>query len=243
VVSLSFLGRGCGVRATGDHDIGECMAASRRSFALAGRPPGIWIAALCACAVAGCAAFQRFEPTRAEVQFSDDGVPEGNYRLYSARGRLQAIGQFEQGQRTGVWTFWDSGGIKILELTYVRGVKEGSCQMWFGSFAYPWAAGTMKLEANFSSDQEDGTKWTWSPDGGLRCETKLTNGAVVDAQCWKQSGEALTKEEALDAARDELKADIKYLRTVDEVVNDSVRERFTAREPTSKPLPPEKLRQ
>ena len=96
------------------------------------------------------------ERMRADVSMSADCVPVGTYRFYNSRGGLQTSGQYESGQRTGVWTFWDSRGVKVVELTYVRGAKEGACHMWYGSFAYPSAAESKKLDAHFSLDRQDG---------------------------------------------------------------------------------------
>lgn len=202
----------------------------------------VGLAALGVYACAGCALLAP-EKMRAEVALSADCVPTGSYKLYSSRGDLQATGSFEGGQRNGVWTFWDSRGVRIVELTYVRGTEEGPCLMWYGSFAYLEAAGSKKLEGQFSRGKEDGMKSTWWPGGSLRCETQLNRGEVVTARCWSESGDVLTDPDALDAARSALEPDIEYLHTLERSVEDSVWDRCRDQGHAPGPLPREMLRQ
>jgi len=184
------------------------------------------------CAMNGCAASAP-EKLHAQVTLSADCEPVGDYRLYSSRGAQQASGQYENGQRYGQWSFWDSHGTKIVELMYVRGLKQGAYQMWYGSFAFPSSAGRKKEEGNFELDLLDGTKRSWFQGGEGRCDTKLRSGTIVGAQCWTEDGQALPGEDALIAAHSELEADMKYLRTLDEVVQDSVSDLCRERRDTS----------
>jgi len=177
--------------------------------------------------LAGCAALLPMRAPssemRAEVAFSSQGTPEGRYTLYDSVGRVQARGEFQDGLRHGVWSFWDTGGTKLIEITYRNGVKEGPCRMWYGSFAFPHSAGTRKLEVDFSGDRQKGMKRTWWPGGNRKCETALDAGSVLSARCWRESGAELTRAKALEVARDQLEADRRYLRTLDEVVEDSLK--------------------
>ena len=158
----------------------------------------------------------------AEVAFSADGVPQGSYKLYDASGRLYATGEFVNGRREGLWTFWDPGGTKVVAITYHAGIKEGPCRMWFGSLAFPKLAGRLKLEVTFSKNRQEGLKRTWWASGELKCETELRRGAVRSAQCWDARGKPRPAAEAAKTARSDLADDTAYLQTLDEVVRASM---------------------
>ncbi len=163
-----------------------------------------------------------------EIAFSADGKPQGPYRLRDGTGRLYAAGEFAGGRREGLWTFWDGAGIKIVELTYRRGIKEGPCRMWFGSVAFQKVAGRLKLDVTFAKGRQDGLKRTWWPSGGQKCETELRRGAVRSARCWNADGGALSPAEATQVARADLAADYQYLRAMEEVVRVSLRQAAAA---------------
>lgn len=177
----------------------------------------------CAWLIHGCAALAPRDEFRAEVSYSQQGVPHGSYRLYNSLGALQGSGQFDNGRRVGLWVFWDSGGTKAIELSYVDSTKEGPCQMWFGSFAMPSSAGQKKLEVHFANGLQDGKKRTWWANGRPKCDTELKAGAVTAARCWTPEGEPVPFADASRAARSELEADAKYLTAVDEIVEESLR--------------------
>lgn len=201
-----------------------------RSRVLAGRPRGsssfavrIAVSIASAMLIDGCASLVSRDEMRAEVAYSQSGAPEGSYRLYNSLGGLQVSGQFEEGRRVGVWTFWDSRGTKIIELSYVDSTKEGPCQMWFGSFASSSSAGQKKLEVRFSSGLQHGQKRTWWANGRPKCEVQIDAGAVTAARCWSEDGAEVAQEAAMQAAHSELEADAKYLAALDGVVAGSLR--------------------
>lgn len=179
---------------------------------------------------------------RADVFLSLDCVATGSYRLYNSREALQASGQFKDGRRDGVWTFWDSQGSKIVELSYERGMRQGGYHMWYGSFAYPTSTGNRNIEGEFLGDREHGKKWSWWPRGSRQCEVDFSNGEATHARCWTESGEALTQDEAWDAARRQSEADAAYIATLDEVVERSVWDRCKGEVHVSGELPRGMLR-
>jgi hypothetical protein len=192
--------------------------------------------------LAGCALFARSDALRADVSLSPECVATGSYHLYNSRGDLQASGQFKDGRRHGVWTFWDSQGTKIVELTYMDGMREGAYRMWYGSFAFPASAGNRKVAGEFSGNREEGKKWTWWTGGNLQCEVQFKNGEATDARCWTKNGEALQEGEAIDTARHQSQADADYISTLDEVVEKSVWDQCRERGHVSGRLPSGMLR-
>lgn len=213
-----------------------------RMISLAVRYAGISIVLVQFGALAGCALFSPSDAMRADVSLSPDCVAEGSYRLYNSRGELQATGQFRDGHRDGLWTFWDSRGTKIVELTYVRGAREGAYGMWYGSFAYPASAGNRKLAGKFSGNREEGEKWVWWPGGNPQCRVEFNDGEATDASCWAEDGEAVQRSEALEATRHQSEADADYIHALDELVERSLWDQCKDKGHASAQLPPEMLR-
>jgi hypothetical protein len=166
---------------------------------------------------------------RADVTFSADGKAQGTYRLQDATGRLYATGEFVNGRREGLWTYWDHAGTKIVEVTYRAGTKDGPCRMWFGAVALPQVAGRLKLEVTFAKGRQEGLKRTWWSSGEMKCETELHRGSVRSARCWDANGGARPPAEATQMARADLVADNQYLRALDEAVRVSLRQAAAAR--------------
>jgi hypothetical protein len=164
-----------------------------------------------------------FQDVKAAVSFSADGKPEGLFELRTPDGKVQVRGNFEQGRKTGTWIFADSGGVKVAELTYRDGLRDGPFQMWYGSFAFPESAGKDKLAATFDADQLDGDKTRWRKDGSPECKTRFDHGTIINAECWDGNGVQKSQSDSLKMARDELKADEEWFKEMDGWIDGSIR--------------------
>ena len=151
---------------------------------------------------------------RAEVAFTADGKPNGPFRLLNSSGEVEESGTFENGQRQGVWS--DTvRGVKVAELSYSDGHKQGPFHTWYSPHRDPDNAGRPCTEGTFLSDQLQG-EWTrWDPDGAVRCKVQLDLGSVVSAQCW-QDGRELSPKAALQTAQEEVDRDLLFLKQMDD---------------------------
>ncbi len=151
---------------------------------------------------------------RAEVAFSSDGKPNGPFRLLRSDGELQRSGTFENGQRQGVWTT-TLHGIKVVEVMYRDGRREGSLYTWYGPLAYPDKAGRPCTEGTFVNDHLQGEWRRWDPNGEVACKVQLDGGVVTSAQCW-ENGRELAPTAALRTGREAVEKDTLYLKQMDE---------------------------
>ena len=165
------------------------------------------------------------EELQADVSFGADGKPEGLYELHSSTGKVHVKGTFEHGRKVGIWIFWDSGGVKVAEMTYRDGLKDGPCRMWYGSFAFPESAGKDKLAVTLEADRMHGEKTRWKKDGAVECTTLFEHGEIVEAHCWDDDGAEMSQSEARKTARDELMSDERWLKDMDSEIERSLRDK------------------
>lgn len=77
-----------------------------------------------------------------------------------ASGRVEAIGQVQDGRRTGRWTLYDETGFRVGETEFLRGDYHGRRVEYFRS-------GALKLEENWVNGRRQGTQKSWSATGAL----------------------------------------------------------------------------
>jgi len=72
--------------------------------------------------------------------------------------------------------------VKIEEIEYVAGKKEGAYRKWFED-------GTLSFETEYREGKKDGTAKTWWHNGTLRSESNFENGKAEGFQMqWYKSG-------------------------------------------------------
>ncbi len=61
---------------------------------------------------------------RCEQKQLRDGtlVNDGQFQQWRKNGKIALEGRFENGKRTGVWSYFDESGNKIIERRYENGV-------------------------------------------------------------------------------------------------------------------------
>lgn len=53
--------------------------------------------------------------TVAQVGFFLDGKLNGEWKMYDVQGKKIAMGQYDQGVKTGKWFFWEEDGLKEVD--------------------------------------------------------------------------------------------------------------------------------
>lgn len=90
---------------------------------------------------------------------TDDGLLHGPYkRLRDGRPVLE--GTWEQGQRTGTWTAFHSGGTRAARRQYLDDRRVGLWQEWSED-------GTLRSEVHWANGVRHGQERAWHPDGTL----------------------------------------------------------------------------
>lgn len=163
------------------------------------------------------------EELRAQVPIVK-GTPQGVFTLYKG-GQPLVTGTFENGRKEGVWTLWDARGIKIREITYRNGLKEGTFGGWYSSFAPDESAkGKVLYEGRFSADRLDGEMSFYYSTGQVRCKCVFDHGEIKGARCWNQGGGELSQTEAVKEARSEAISVDGFLAFYDQQVENGIRQ-------------------
>lgn len=133
-----------------------------------------------------------------------NGAYDGPVEIWLSTGVKQAAGKFNQGQPDGVWTFWDSGGTRIAELTYRDGTFAGNVISWHGTAAGPRDRGKLRLRGSFMDGMWHGSVLTYYPDGRMRSERVYNEDNLTGAFANNPQGQPLDSDAALKiAAEDE----------------------------------------
>jgi antitoxin component YwqK of YwqJK toxin-antitoxin module len=169
----------------------------------------------------GCAE-QYGPPPRAEITWVN-GKPEGPVVIYDAWGRVMSRGTFHQGLKEGTWTHYVSTGLKVVELSYREGLKDGLCRMWYGPFNDRGRyTGNLKLEITFRKGLPV-EKRQWYPGGEKGAEMEFEYGRVVRARVWRESGEELPPSQAMAAAEEGWRVDQTLFAGMDQTVEEGLR--------------------
>jgi hypothetical protein len=110
--------------------------------------------------------------------------PGGECKIYDNRHRLRASGQANGSVPNGVWNYYESTGLKLVQIRYRRGIKDGSFQTWYGSFANPQSAGKLQLTGQFRNSQMDGLIKAYDPAGKPLINRTYNAGKIVHAQAF-----------------------------------------------------------
>jgi len=94
-----------------------------------------------------------------------DGVRQGEWRHYSADGRLRSRGHYDDGQLDGEWTWYRANGRVMQTGGFRRGSKHGIWERWND-------AGEPLDRGRYDDGRKAGTWETFHPDGSVRKTTE-----------------------------------------------------------------------
>lgn len=175
--------------------------------------------------MAGCAStssdIEWLKQSSVDVRFMNS-LPDGPYLFTSAGGARQVEGAFDHGARVGIWRWFDSTGVKTVELNYKADRKQGPFGMWYSGVSRSHRPGALKLKGEFSDDSFNGKILSHWDTGGKRSERAYDHGVLQTARLWDPDGKELPPEDAMAQARRDLDSDRRYLTTLESTVRQSL---------------------
>ena len=116
----------------------------------------------------------------------------------------------------GVWTFWDSQGVKVAEISYQKGFRSGAFRLYYGSLYSnrydPIAAGWLKAVGYLRDDKIVGEHVAYLSDGTVDSRAIVTSSGSVEASLGSP-----------ELVRRLLEADERLFRKLEAAVLDSTR--------------------
>lgn len=108
------------------------------------------------------------------VRFGRDGsrVFHGEYVAYWPTGARQAQGQYEDGFRTGKWTYFDEKGVKTGETEFKAGQYDG-LRVEF------WPNGQKKLEETYAHGSRQGAQLTFDQTGKVVSQAQFADDRPI----------------------------------------------------------------
>ena len=149
---------------------------------------------------------------------SSESLPSGPCRIYDEEDRVMLEGTLTSGKMDGTWTSFGSNGDRLAVWSYREGVRSGPVQMWYGPLAYPKGRGCRKLEGAFLDGDYEGTVTRYYPSGARQSLRVYQNKVLTSTQYWSPDGVEKSPASASAEAASELKADMTYLATLEDMV-------------------------
>ena len=92
------------------------------------------------------------------------------------------IGFFENGEKTGTWTYWSFDGKETWEITYKDGKK------WEGKNVVHYLNHQKMYEGTYRNGRKDGLWILWYEDGNKWREKTFNEGNIVQEECFDENG-------------------------------------------------------
>lgn len=125
-----------------------------------------------------------------------DGRRTGSWTFWHTGGRVAKSGDYKGGKPEGPWTFWREDGTKERVEIYADGKREGR---WL--FYYP--GGKLSKQEEYKAGKRDGDWIEWYPDGKKQSENHLVADEVDGVQMlWHRNGRLLRQTEFKKGRRD-----------------------------------------
>lgn len=99
--------------------------------------------------------------------FMRDGKPDGYWKTYWENGVVKAEGNRKNFELDSIWSFYDESGKISLQITYLKGKKEGIRRTYREDEV---------IEENFSNDIKQGLTINYYPDGTIKRSVNFENG-------------------------------------------------------------------
>ena len=92
------------------------------------------------------------------------------------------IGFFENGERTGTWTYWSFDGKESWEIIYKDGEK------WKGKNIMFYSEKQKIMEGTYREGRKDGFWTLWYENGNKWMEKTFNEGNIIKETCWDENG-------------------------------------------------------
>lgn len=99
----------------------------------------------------------------------------GPYVDFYPNGQKQSEGQYADGARVGLWTFWDANGVKTGETEFAGGNYHGKRVQYFST-------GKPHVVEQYTNGKRDGFFQEFSEDGKLVRQAQYRNDQQVAAK-------------------------------------------------------------
>ncbi len=178
------------------------------------------VALACLSAPLGLCAEGKAPPPPPEVRGTKmAGTYHGPVEIWATPSHKQAAGRFRHGLADGLWTFWDSGGTKIVEFNYRADSFSGAVKMYFSTDDGPRLRGKIKFRGSFLDGEWEGSVMSYYPDGRNRSERVYRNGVIAEAYAQNTRGQRMSPEAAMEVAVQDEEIDNNYVDALDEYIH------------------------
>jgi hypothetical protein len=149
--------------------------------------------------------------------------PGGECKIYDDRHVLRASGHANGSVPNGIWNYYESTGLKLVQIRYRRGIKEGLFQTWYGSMANRGAAGKLQLTGQFRDNQMDGLIKAYDSEGKPLINRQYVAGKIEHAQTFFGQAPGIDTPTAAAFAQRLDQSDQAFFQQIEPVVFDALK--------------------
>ena len=118
-----------------------------------------------------------------------DGLRHGHYIEFWPGGKKKLEGEYNNGQRQGLWTGWYDTGQKQSICSYQDGKSHGHSVVYYSN-------GNKQEEGDYREDQQDGPWITWYENGQKKTAVHfIDNKPVGRTVSWYDTGQKKSEQE------------------------------------------------
>ena len=148
----------------------------------------------------------------------DGGLASGTYELLLPDGTIQIAGEFSNGRRHGIFTFYRSTGEKVAEIPYDQNRISGIVRLWYGP---EHGSGRRKLVSRYVDDRLEGDTEGWFEDGSGREISSYANGTLMTTNVRGPRGRELSESAARQQQAFARESDRTYFSILAEIVQEN----------------------
>ena len=141
----------------------------------------------------------------------------GAYTVGSGSGQIRISGNYEAGNRSGDFTFFDPQGNKIIVIPYRKGFINGTVTAWHAS------SGDSEPQTKLLSDIAGGLAvnryQTWYANGTPRSSFVLDDGDIKSAKVWNADGVELEIKAQSEFLNADIESDFNYYQQLERVLD------------------------
>jgi hypothetical protein len=148
-----------------------------------------------------------------------DEKAHGPYQVKTQSGLIRIDGQYENGNRSGDFTFYDAAGQKMIVVPYHKGFIHGTVTAWHRDAAGGNAEPQLKLLSDIEGGFAVGRYQTWYENGEQRSRFELGNGEIKSGTVWNTDGSVIEIKAQAEFLSTDIESDFSYYQQLEQVLD------------------------
>lgn len=147
-----------------------------------------------------------------------DQLAHGNYLVKTQQDVTIIEGTFERGKKHGVFSFYNSAGMKSIEIPYTQDKLNGTVKAWFHVEDAEQSI-SPKLISDITYGYVEGNYQTWYQSGVNRSHFVIHKGDIKSGEVWNEDGSAIDINAKAEFLHSDIDSDFAYYSQLEQIIN------------------------